>query len=94
MDASATVQFFDGTYDSQIAGWGFGVELTADPSENASIGFNAVTVQDSLGSMQMTATGLTFPDSTVMSTAGIPDAPSDGTPYVRLDGAWEQLIIT
>lgn len=69
MDASATVQYSDGTYDSQIAGWGFGVELTASPSENASICFNAVTVQDSLGSMQMTATGLTFPDSTVMTTA-------------------------
>jgi hypothetical protein len=38
--------------------------------------------------------GLTFPDSTTQTTAGIPDAPSDGTPYVRLDGAWEQLIIT
>jgi hypothetical protein len=69
METSATVQYKDGTYDSQIAGWGFGVELTASPSENASIGFNAVTVQDSLGSMQMTATGLTFPDSTVMTTA-------------------------
>jgi hypothetical protein len=38
--------------------------------------------------------GLTFPDSTTQVTAGIADAPSDGTPYVRLDGAWEQLIIT
>jgi hypothetical protein len=26
--------------------------------------------------------------------AKIPDAPSNGTPYVRKDGAWEQLIIT
>jgi len=38
--------------------------------------------------------GLTFPDATTQTTAGISDAPSDGTPYVRLDGAWEQLIIT
>jgi hypothetical protein len=27
-------------------------------------------------------------------SAYLQDAPSDGTPYVRLDGAWEQLIIT
>jgi hypothetical protein len=32
--------------------------------------------------------GLTFPDSTTQTTAGIPDAPSDGDEYVRLDGAW------
>jgi hypothetical protein len=38
--------------------------------------------------------GLTFPDATTQTTAGIPDAPSDGTPYVRKDAAWEQLIIT
>jgi hypothetical protein len=38
--------------------------------------------------------GLTFPNGTTQTVAGIPDAPSDGTPYVRLDGAWEQLIIT
>jgi len=38
--------------------------------------------------------GLTFPNGSTQTVAGIPDAPSDGTPYVRLDGAWEQLIIT
>jgi hypothetical protein len=46
---------------------------------------------------QLTYSGITFPDSTVQTTAavpGLPDAPSDGTPYVRQDGAWVQLIIS
>ena len=36
--------------------------------------------------------GLTYPDATTQTTAFI-DAPSDGSPYVRLDGAWEVLTI-
>lgn len=48
-------------------------------------------------STQLNYLGITFPDSTTQTTAavsGISDAPSDGTPYVRKDGAWEQLNIT
>lgn len=36
--------------------------------------------------------GLTYPDATTQTTAFI-DAPSDGSPYVRVDGAWEVLTI-
>ena len=36
--------------------------------------------------------GLTYPDATTQTTAFI-DAPSDSTPYVRIDGAWEALTI-
>jgi hypothetical protein len=32
--------------------------------------------------------GVTFPDATVQTTAGIGDAPSDGSQYARQDGAW------
>ena len=71
MNSNATVQFSDSTNDSQIAGWGFGVELTADPTQNASISFNNVQVQDGFGTMSMGPAGLTFPDSTVMTTAAI-----------------------
>lgn len=71
MNPNATVQFSDSTSDSQIAGWGFGVELTADPTQNASISFNNVQVQDGFGTMSMGPAGLTFPDSTVMTTAAI-----------------------
>jgi hypothetical protein len=71
MDADATVQLSDVNYDSQLAGWGFGVELTSSPSENASIGFNYVKVQNSLGSTEMRADGITFPDFTTQSTAAV-----------------------
>jgi hypothetical protein len=33
--------------------------------------------------------GLTFPDSTTQVTAGIADAPSDGSQYARKDATWE-----
>jgi hypothetical protein len=36
--------------------------------------------------------GLTYPDATTQTTAFV-DAPSDSTPYVRIDGAWEALTI-
>jgi len=36
--------------------------------------------------------GLTYPDATTQTTAFI-DAPSDGSPYVRVNGAWEVLTI-
>lgn len=72
MDEGATIVLSTATYDSLVSGEVFGVELTADPTQNASLGFNAVTVQDGVGSMQMRADGLTFPDATTQATAGLP----------------------
>lgn len=37
-------------------------------------------------------TGITFPDSTTQTTAGIADAPSDGSNYGRLNGAWAATL--
>jgi len=71
MDAAATIVLSTATYNSLVSGEVFGVELTADPTQNASLGFNAVTVQDGAGTMQMRADGLTFPDATTQSTAGL-----------------------
>jgi len=48
------------------------------------------------GTVSVTSTGITFPDSTVQTTAavsGITDAPSDGNYYVRKDGAWVQCTV-
>jgi hypothetical protein len=94
MDAAATIVLSTASYNSLVSGEVFGIELTADPTQNASLAFSGLTVQDGSGTTQITAAGISFPDATTQSTAGIPDAPSDGTPYVRLEGAWEQLIIT
>jgi hypothetical protein len=74
MDSTAIVTYSDATYDSEIGGWGFGVELTSDTTQNASIQYNAVSVQDGSGTMTMGPTGLTFPDSTVQTTAASYDA--------------------
>jgi hypothetical protein len=35
--------------------------------------------------------GITFSDSSVQTTAGIPEAPIDGNAYVRKDGAWVNI---
>jgi hypothetical protein len=37
-------------------------------------------------------TGITFPDSTTQTTAGIADAPSDGSNYGRVNGAWAATL--
>lgn len=71
MDSTALVTYSDATYDSEIGGWGFGVQLTSDTTQNASIQYNAVSVQDGSGTMTMGPTGLTFPDSTTQTTAAV-----------------------
>jgi hypothetical protein len=86
MTANATVQFSDTNNDSQIAGWGFGVELSADPTQNASLSFNALTVQDGLGTTQVTASGLTFPDASTQTT-GFPGYTGTSAEYIAGDGS-------
>jgi hypothetical protein len=71
MDSTALVTYSDATYDSEIGGWGFGVQLTSDTTQNASIQYNAVSVQNGSGTMTMGPTGLTFPDSTTQTTAAV-----------------------
>lgn len=72
-----------------------GQYLLNDGSFVTNITVASIALEDIAGyGLTLDNTGLIFPDSTTQTTAGIPDAPSDGTPYVRLDGAWEQLIIT
>ena len=59
----------DGTNDSEVGAWGFGVENTADTSQQAYIEFDEVRVQNSSGGVSVTPTGITFPDSTTLTTA-------------------------
>jgi hypothetical protein len=82
MDASATIVLSDATYNSLVSGEVFGVELTADPTQNASLSFNAVTIQDGVGTMQLSATALTFPDATTQTTAAVPF--NGGTVYSQI----------
>lgn len=57
---------------------------------------NTLRMQDGVGSgITVSATGITFPDSTTLTTApsAFVDAPSDGNYYVRKDGFWHQCQI-
>ena len=57
---------------------------------------NTLRMQNGSGSgITVSATGITFPDSTTLTTSpsAFVDAPSDGNFYVRKDGAWHQCQI-
>jgi hypothetical protein len=82
------------TIDSEMSSDFFGVELSSDNTQYAELEYNQLTVSAPGGFTKVTPTGITFPDLSTQGTAGIPDAPSDGTPYVRFNTGWEQLIIT
>ena len=65
----SVLQSNDATYHSEVGAWGFGVELTANPVNNAYIEYNQVVVQNSGGSTTIAPTGITFADATVQTTA-------------------------
>jgi len=85
---SSNIIFSDGGsgHDSELAGWGLGVELSADHEQGTTVEYNGLNVYDSAGHMIVSPTGLTFPDATVQTTAflgydspaftGVPTAPS------------------
>ena len=57
---------------------------------------NTLRMQDASGvGVTLSATGITFPDSTTLTTspAAFVDAPSDGNYYVRQNGAWVQCLL-
>ena len=60
-------------------------------SDNITLGENAEFKFLSNTGVRINIYGITFPDSSVQTTAGIPEAPQDGTPYVRIDGEWQPL---
>ena len=75
-------------HDSEMAGWGFGVQQSDDHGKGTTVEFNGLHTYDGASHTYVTPTGITFTDTTVQTTAGIADAPSDGDEYVRKDGAW------
>jgi len=78
----------DATYDSEMAGWGFGVQQSDDNTKGTTVEFNGLNTYDGASYTQVTPTGITFTDATVQTTAAIADAPSDSTQYVRYNGSW------
>jgi hypothetical protein len=82
LDVNGTITASTATVNSLFAGDTFGVELSANPSENASLQYNGVQVQNAIGSMLVTASGLTFPNLSTQSIAfpGFNNAALTGNP--------------
>jgi hypothetical protein len=76
-----------------------GFEDLSGAPHSAYIEHDVITVQDDTATTQMRSTGITlstagaitFGDATTQTTAGLVDAPSDGSVYGRKDGAWESV---
>ena len=90
MDANASITASDTSTasDSEVAGWGLGVQLSADHTKGTTVEFDGLDAYDGASHMQVTPTGITFPDATTQTTAGIEEAPMDNKPYVRFNGVW------
>jgi hypothetical protein len=87
INLDSTLQIADATYESEVGGWGFGVELTSDNTQNAFIAYDEVSVSGSSyntsiaptgvtitgggSTLSISTTGVTFPDSTVITTAPV-----------------------
>jgi hypothetical protein len=76
------------THDTEMSGELFGVQLSADHTKGTTVQFNGLDTYDGASHMLVTPTGLTFPDASVQTTAGLTDAPSDSETYGRNNGAW------
>ena len=72
MDANASITASDTSTatDSELAGWGLGVQLSADHTKGTTVEFDGLDAYDGASHMQVTPTGITFPDATTQSTAG------------------------
>jgi hypothetical protein len=79
MDANAEVTLSDtSNHDSEMAGWGFGVQLTSDHAQGTTVEYNGLNTYDSSGNLHINPTGITFPDATVQTTAGYPNTNPSG----------------
>lgn len=68
-NASITASDTGTTTDSELAGWGLGVQLSADHTKGTTVEFDGLDTYDGSSHMQVTPTGLTFPDASVQTFA-------------------------
>jgi len=94
-DAPSDGQIYGRQYNGWVVSGGFNGGTITNPlivsngSSSAYIQDYSVAVDDGTGiKTELIAGGIIFPDLTVQNTAGIPDAPSDGSTYGRNNGAW------
>jgi hypothetical protein len=62
------------TYDTEMAGDLFGVQLSADHTKGTTVEFDGLDVYDGASHMNVNPTGLTFPDATVQTSGFLHDA--------------------
>lgn len=72
MDSGAVITLSNGTNDSELGGWGLGVELSADTSQGSVVEYNQVRSYNGSGGTSISPSGVTFPDNTTQSTAAVP----------------------
>jgi hypothetical protein len=83
LDANSTITASTATELAVFSGSGFNVELSANPSENSVLNYNGLQVQNFSGTMAVTPSGLTFPDASTQSTAGLSPATAASTYYLQ-----------
>jgi hypothetical protein len=83
LDANATIEASTATQLAVFSGSGLNVELSANPSENSVLGYSGLQVQNFSGTMAVTPSGLTFPDASTQSTAGLSPATAASTYYLQ-----------
>ena len=69
LDVNATIDASTATVASTFSGDAFGVQLSANPSENSSLQYGGLQVQNFSGTMSVTPAGLTFPNSSSQTIA-------------------------
>ena len=69
LDVNATIDASTATTSSTFGGDVFGVQLSANPSENASLQYSGLQVQNAIGTMSVTPSGLTFPNASSQTVA-------------------------
>jgi len=92
MNVGAALDFSNGTTDSEVGGWGFGVELTADTNTFAKVETAGFTVQSSNAAAAVTVSGITNSgDGYISGIMGWGD-PS-GTKWSDLNGTYVRTSV-
>ena len=69
LPVNATIEASTATTSSLFAGDVFGVQLNANPSENSSLQYGGLVVQNAIGTMSVGPAGLTFPNASSQTVA-------------------------
>lgn len=70
MNEGAVVTFSNGSQDSEIGGWGFGVELTGTPTTYSTVEPSAITVTDGTDTSTITSTAISVKQVNLLPTPG------------------------